>query len=81
MLKSEPELILKLGEGPEFVSKVYRRFLRQFSNLHFDSKRCSAYLNLIANIRMLDGSLWTDAAVDSMFRRCMLKGKMKKCRS
>jgi hypothetical protein len=73
-LKSEPELIQSLGEGPHFVVKVFRQFRPRFEDLQHDPKRCSAYLNLVVNSRMLDDGLWTDKAVESMFRRALPKG-------
>ena len=79
LMKTEPELILGLGEGLQFVLKTYRHFRREFGDLHHDPKRCSAYLNLIANCRMLDGGLWSDKAVESMFRRALPKGNKSKC--
>jgi hypothetical protein len=78
-LKSEPDLIPKLGKGSYFVLKIYRRFQHQFELLDHDIKRCSAHLNIVENNRMLDGCLWSDKAVESMFRRAMPKGKKRQC--
>ena len=71
--KTEPELIEMLGSGPDFVRAVYRQYRHPFSKLGHEPKRCSAYLNVVAGIRMIDGSLWTDKAVESMFRRVLPK--------
>jgi hypothetical protein len=78
-LMSEPELVVVLGVGPQFIRKVYRCYRRHFEDLSHNPKLCSAYLNLLAGTRMLDGSLWTDTAVESMFRRAMPKGNKRKC--
>ena len=70
-LTTEPELVRFLGRGPEFVYTVYNRYRQELSKLGHEPKRCSAYLNLIARVRMLNRGLWTDKAVESMFRRVL----------
>lgn len=73
--QTEPELVAVLGQGPEFVRTVYRRYRRHFAKLNNEPKRCSAYLNMVAGVRMLDGSLWTDRATESMLRRVLSKAE------
>ena len=73
-LNTEPELIDMLGLGPNFVRSVYRRYRRHLAKLGHEPKRCSAFLNIVAGVRMMDGGLWTDKAVESMFRRVLTKG-------
>jgi hypothetical protein len=72
---TEPELVEKLGPGPHFVWTVYKRYRFHFAMLANEPKKCSAFLNLVAKIRMVDGGLWTDKALESMLRRCLPKGK------
>ena len=76
--QTEPELVAVLGQGPEFVRTVYKRYRRHFAKLDNEPKRCSAYLNMIAGVRMLDGSLWTDKATESMLRRVLSKTERRK---
>lgn len=68
-LKTEIALIEKLGAGPKFIRTVFKRYQHDFAKFDYEPKHCSAYLNLKARIRLLDGSMWTDEAVKSMFRR------------
>jgi hypothetical protein len=70
-LKTEPELVPYLGRGPEFIRTVYHRYGEELSKLGHEPKRCSAYLNNIARVRLLNRGLWTDKAVQSMFRRVL----------
>lgn len=72
-LKTEPDLIPYLGRGPEFVRTVYRRYGGELAKMGHEPKRCSAYLNLVARVRLLNRGLWTDKAVESMFRRVELQ--------
>ena len=69
LLKTEPALVKALGPGSDFVATVYTKYKTDFEALNFDVKRCSAFLNVKAGVRMLTGRLWTDAAVKSMLRR------------
>ena len=77
-LTTEPELISALGNGPTFVSRIYRKYRTQFKAENHEPKRCSAFLNHVAKSRMLNGSLWSDKAVESMFRRAEIMERRKK---
>ena len=75
LMATESHLVDGLGTGPEFSLSVFTRFKRHFAKLKFDIKRCSAYLNLVAGNRMLNGALWSDQAIESMFRRALVRKK------
>ena len=77
-LSTEPDLISALGEGPDFVQKVYRKYRIQFGRYGNEPKRCSAFLNHVAKSRMQNGSLWSDKAVESIFRRAQMMERRKK---
>jgi hypothetical protein len=74
-LRTEPALAKMLGPGPEFVTTVFRRYQRDFALLKYDPKRSSAFLNIVARVRMINGALWTDKAIESMFRRLLPEKK------
>ena len=79
VLATEPDLVAALGDGPQFILRIYRRYRHKFRELAYEPKRCSAYLNVVAGERMLDTSLWTDKAMESMFRCATLRESKVKC--
>ena len=68
-LLTESELVPMLGVGSAYAWTIFRRYRDKFSELGNDPKRCSAYLNVVAGARAKDGSLWSDKAIESIFRR------------
>lgn len=75
---TEPELISALGEGPDFAFAILSKHRSDFRKLGADPKKCSAFLNHVAKSRMLDGSLWSDKAIESVLRRAKIKDSKKK---
>lgn len=67
----------QLARGASFSARIYQRHELAFVSFNHDVKRCSAYLNVVMGLRLLDGSLWTDDAVTEMFRRGKPKPRSK----
>lgn len=70
----------QLGRGAPFSAHIYQRHEPAFVGFNHEVKRCSAYLNIVMGLRLLDGNLWTDGAVAEMFVRGRPKPKVRPVR-